>query len=151
MAASEDGPRALAVLVLLSRFSQLEELAALVGVTPERSWERGSVRGRSAGATHEYSGVEVRSTCSRGESAEAHVDDLLARLEGATDRLRAFAAEAAVRDPATIPVRVWVYVESNSDETAVDLRSDQVLAIGRLGAALGLNVGWLERKARQAQ
>jgi hypothetical protein len=57
--------------------------------------------------------------------------------------LAAFADKSSRRDPETVPVRLWVYVESPEEAVGLDLSRTQLQSIAALGASLGISVDFL--------
>lgn len=132
--------RSLAVLVVLSATRSREALLDAIPLEPDRTWQKGTPRGRSAKALHRYSGLAFESRVAHEARPETHIDDLLARVETAQAAIRAFADDSRRADPDTVPVRFWIDVDTPRFELGIDVRADQLVAISGLGAALGVDV-----------
>jgi Domain of unknown function (DUF4279) len=127
-------------LVVLSRTQSAEELAKLVLIPPDRSWNKGTRRGRGQSNLHRYSGIECGSHLHRSASPEAHLEDVLNRLVSANDLLRAFAERAHLEDPETVPLRIWLVVDTTRGEIGFDFSAELLAAISSLGAYFSLEI-----------
>jgi hypothetical protein len=88
-----DGPevdRSLATLVVLSRSLSCEELMTAIPLEPDRSWVKGTPRGRD-GSAHRYSGISFSSRVDRAAEPDLHTQDLLDRLKPVASAVRTFA------------------------------------------------------------
>lgn len=145
--ASGGDSRTLAVLVVLSSDRSLEELLNAVPLTPDRCWQKGSRRGRGSGNEHRYSGFEIRSRLDRRSPAEAHLGDLLERIRPALPALRALVGELRIERGDAEPCRIWLELQADGEEAAIDVPTDQLRLIAQLGSRLGVTVELLHEVA----
>jgi hypothetical protein len=139
--------RSRATLNIYSRILSVQELEQLVPFPPDGSRQKGSQMGRQAGNVYPHSVVAFESHIDRSASALAHLEDLLSRLNPATDALRAFAQQAQLDDfqPRVkgrkwIPVLISIDAESSDGHMGVEIAPDQLRAIADMGAVLGVEL-----------
>jgi Domain of unknown function (DUF4279) len=139
-----------ASLSIYSRTLSVADLERLVPFPPDRSKEKGTPiyqrtpLGRRPGSLQPHSVVTYESHVSRSEKMNAHLDDLLSRLEPAKDTLREFAQRArwegfqspTGRPLAPAALSLWVY--STEASSGVDITPDRLKAILDLGVNLSV-------------
>jgi hypothetical protein len=120
-----------ASLVILSEKLSAAELQAMIGLTPDRSWESGDPIGRSGHARQRFSGWRVDVAQSE-QTAESQISALFDRIRAVEERIAAVAS-----DPRVHSVALWVTAEG--DRFALELAPSRLLDIARLGATLKVN------------
>jgi hypothetical protein len=129
-----------ATLTVYSRARSAQELMEIISIIPDRSWQKGTRRGRGPDNVHPYSGLTYESQIDHAKDISAHIDDLLCRLAPAADAMTAFAKDARSEDPDTIPIRVGLLVESMNREVGFDIALAQLKAITALGGHIVVEV-----------
>jgi hypothetical protein len=131
-----------AVLVITSASRSAVALSNHVGLTPDRSWEKGTARTGGTHGVHRLSGVAYESRVAPSLSPEAHVADLAHRLGShfpAIRLLRIEGAHPASSDDELI-VRCWIYHETEEHMTGFDLAAACLLPFVEIGCIIGINV-----------
>ena len=128
----EPVPECDASLVILSEALSADEMEALIGLSPDRSVQRGDVTGASGRARSRFTVWRIGSGPS-SQTPETQVFAVLDRVHDVADRIR-----SAANDPRIHSVALWV---GSEDRTfALDLPADRVMEIARLGASLKIKV-----------
>lgn len=117
-------------LVVTSDVLQSGDITRILGVQPDRTWKPGDLRTPGATITHSNHGWLVCSSLSRAEKPEAHVRDVMTRIEGSEDNFTNLEAS-------NIRVRCVIYC-SESPETYYD--SALLRQMCRIGADLDIDI-----------
>jgi hypothetical protein len=125
-------PDTSAALVVLSEKLSAGELRAMIGLDPERSWERGDPIGRSGRANQRFSGWSLEVGPGK-ETAEWQISLLLDRTHQVMDRIA-----SAAQDPRVDSVALWVW--SAGLRFGIELPPSLMTDIARLGATLKIDV-----------
>lgn len=128
-----------AVLVILSETDTAEQLAAAVGLTPDRSWNRGDVRPVSKLA-HPYSGIKYFSRVPPTAKPGTHLDDLLDRLAPVKGRVAALSARLAEQSEGHDRVRLSVLHQTTDPMPGYDFSPQQLTRVAEMAAWLSLSV-----------
>lgn len=140
--------RALATLTVLSRRISAHEVGERVGVAQATLTERSSSASGESERAGAYAVLELKSELDRAAPPQAHLDDLLKRVWPVRERLHNFAREARAEDADTVPIRVWLNVESADGRLGVDITAEQLSQIAALGAHLGIELETTDYPAR---
>jgi hypothetical protein len=132
--------RSNASFTILSGTLSVEEMVGRVALTPDRTVEKGSPVKGTGGNSHRYSVVSFKSRIERQAQPEAHIDDLLLRLDPARDAIRRLVEERLAEEPESVPARLSLYVRSSRSVVGLSVSSAQIKAIGELGAHLDVEV-----------
>jgi hypothetical protein len=115
----------------------------VVPVTPDRTVQKGTQRGREAGNLHPYSSLTFKSRDDpEGLSdPETHIEDLLLRLRSVKDALRSYSQRTRSDIPSFgTTVYMRLKIESTDREFGFGISDDKLRAISDLGAHLGVEV-----------
>jgi len=128
-----------AVLVILSEDLSANDLADAVGLSPDRSWNRGDMM-RVGRPRRAYHGVEFRSRLDPAMDPDDHLADLLARVSPHRDQLKKLAARLNASSQRKDLVRVWVTHLTSNGMPGYDFSPDQLRQVNDLGAYLGISI-----------
>ena len=118
------------ITVLSERLSGIE-LAALLGIVPDERWERGD-RPHARG---KYAGCSVGSRLTETASPDAHLADLLDRLDPIASNVRALVADDRV-----FSVRLWVYHSIPNWNPGLSFAAPILERISSMGTGLELDI-----------
>jgi len=121
-----------ASLVILAERMSAAELRELIGLEPDRSWDRGDVVGRTGRGRRQHTGWCI-DAAGIGLRPEAAIAELLDRVSIVNEQFRAATADLRV-----LSVILWVWPEGR--ECVVDLKPDHLMEIARLGASLVIDI-----------
>ena len=120
-----------ASLVVLAEGISAAELRELIGLEPDRAWDRGDVVGRTGRGRRQHTGWSI-DAAGPGLRPEAAIADLLLRTRIVKEQFR-----MAIAAPRVLSVVLWVWPER---ECVVDLEPDRLMEIARLGASLAIDI-----------
>jgi len=132
--------RSYATLTILSSTLSVQELEQMIAVSPDRTREKGDLRGREPNNVYPYSVVAFESHIDQTADPAAHVDDLLDRVSSAKDAIRHLSGATLSDDVRRFPVRFSLHLESTQGEIGFDFSSEQLKSMIELGARLGIDV-----------
>ena len=115
-------------LVVLSETMGAGEMAALIGLEPDKAWDSGELR--RPGHRQRFHGISIDVIDEIERDPEAQLDRLLARLDVAADRV----AELADR-PEVHSAKIWLH-NSTPDNPKLSLAPAQLERLARLGVQL---------------
>jgi hypothetical protein len=120
-----------ASLVVLADGMSAAELRGLIGLEPDRSWDRGDVVGSTGRGRRQHTGWCI-DAAGPGLLPEAAVAELLRRSRIVNEQFR-----MVIADPRVLSVVLWVWP---GRECVVDLEPDRLMEIARLGASLAIDI-----------
>jgi hypothetical protein len=130
-----------ATLTIISATLSVDELVQAIGLTPDRTVEKGTQVKGKGGGVHRYSAASFESRPDRQAPPPEHIDDLLIRLSPAKEAILKLADGAHAPGSRGVPVRLSVYIfESAPRMVGLDLSAAQLMAIGEFGAHFGVVV-----------
>ena len=119
-----------AVLTVLSETLDADELVGLVGMAPDRRWERGA----KADPAGRYSGIQIRARLPDDAEPSAILSDLLERLEPITRNVTALVLDERVR------VQIGLAHHIENWNPGFSFSADQLERLAELGAGLELDI-----------
>lgn len=117
-------------LTILSKALDAAELAELVGLKPDETWERGAKR-HAAG---ELAGITFRSGRADEADPGEHLETLLERLRPAATRI----AQAAADD--RVIVRLWLIHRIENWNPGLSLSAGLIRRIDRFGTGIEIDI-----------
>ncbi len=128
-----------AALVILSATDTAEQLAAAVGLPPDRTWNRGDIRPVST-LPYPYSGVKYVSRAPSTAQPSAHLDDLLGKIAPVKARVAALSTRLAEQSGRAGMVRVSLLHQTANPMPGYEFSPTQLAQVAELGAGLGLSI-----------
>ena len=125
-----------AELVVFSAVHSADDLAALVGLTPDEWFDRGELVGSAnnrSGFRHKYSCVEYHSNLPTTLTPEEHLAALLERVWPHRHAIRAVAEQLAAGPQP--PVRIWVFHTTYREFDGLGVNADTIWRISVLNVA----------------
>jgi hypothetical protein len=123
--------RSYAHLTVLSETLSAAEMAQIIGIDPDESWERGEKRGGAA----RFGGISVASRLPREAAPGEHLSDLLSLLAPIADRVRELARDDRILGP-----RLWIFHHIANQNPGLTLSAEQVSELAQLGTGLELDI-----------
>jgi hypothetical protein len=118
-------------LTVLSETLAGNALADLLGILPDERWDRGE----KPHAPGKYAGISVGSRLPDLASPDAHLADLLDRLDPVGSNVRALVADHRV-----FSVRLWVYHRIPNWNPGLSFAASLIERISSLGTGLELDI-----------
>lgn len=137
---SKPANRSNAAFTILSSTLSVDEMVQAIGLTPDRTVDKGSPIKGTRGGVYRYNAVSFNSHIAHHGDPGAHIDDLLLRLSPAQEAIRGLVEQRLVEEPQSVPARLSLYVESSRSVVGLDVTHAQLTAIGELGAHFGVEV-----------
>lgn len=134
-----DGVRA--KVIILSRQSTADDLAATIGLAPDEEWDRhvpAMPDARPYGHAGWYSGVKYLSRLPYTASGMDHVADLCSRLEPFSARIRALARKIETEEDVPYPVRLWIDHETTGNSAGFEISPALIEQLASMGAWLAV-------------
>lgn len=129
----------LAELVILSKVEPADRLAEIVGLPPDRSWNRGDPK-KTRGLVEQFSGITYRSRLPRTADVSDHLEDVLSRLDPVKRRIAALSRRLARQEGRADAIRVWLTQLTSETSPGYDFSPAQLARIVEMGAWLGVSV-----------
>jgi hypothetical protein len=123
--------RSMAHLTVLSETLSGMQLASLVGIVPDERWDRGD-RPHAPG---KYAGCKVGSRLNDTASPDAHLADLLDRLDPVASNIRLLVADDRV-----FSVRLWVYHSIPNWNPGLSFAAPLLERVSSMGTGLELDI-----------
>jgi hypothetical protein len=103
---------------------------------PDRAWNRGDLRSAQSRRKQKFSGWELISSQAADAPIDAHVDDLIARI----DR-RATALARLIKEPnALASARFWISHHIENWNPGIELLPSQLSALAQMGVRVAFDV-----------
>lgn len=129
-----------AALVVVSETKSPEELAAAIGLQPDRHWRRGEVVGELRPRVNKLNGVEYYSRLPRETDPHDHLQDLLERVRPHSGELRQLANAIRDDEGLDVPIRLWFSHQTGNYTPGYEFSPDQLELIASLGAFFGISL-----------
>jgi hypothetical protein len=123
--------RSAAYLTILSDALSPTELAQMVGLRPDESWEKGDRQSHQVRRTRPHNGITYESRLPESSPYGEHLAALLTRLAPYATEIASTAAQGSVLD-----VTLWVVEHTESDMTDIILGPEEIRVASAMGASV---------------